>query len=170
MRLLMGLGPCCPCSSPRCEVVIHLQAKAAPGIAAGNGVTDGAPAAAPADTRESPAEQPAADPFAFLPPPSANNAVHTMVTFSDGRIMRIANTQVNVPQHAPLLTRRGHRFGSLNGTSLVAFAWSSDRHLLNAGRAGGAPGTHRRRSRNTVSARTQWLPTHRPCQGDVGFA
>lgn len=32
------------------------------------------------------------DPYAFLPKPYVNNGVHTTVNFSDGRIMRIANS------------------------------------------------------------------------------
>jgi hypothetical protein len=32
------------------------------------------------------------DPYAFLPKPGDNNMVHTAVNFSDGRILRIANT------------------------------------------------------------------------------
>ncbi len=71
----------------------------APAAPVSNGVQNGtAGGGAPADARESTAEQPVAaapaDPYAFLPPPSANNSVQTTVTFSDGRVMRIANTQV----------------------------------------------------------------------------
>lgn len=44
------------------------------------------------------------DPYAFLPKPDQNNVVHTTVNFSDGRIMRIANTQERLASH---LTRTG---------------------------------------------------------------
>mmetsp|Transcript_9586 Transcript_9586/g.20421 ORF Transcript_9586/g.20421 Transcript_9586/m.20421 type:complete len:801 (+) Transcript_9586:112-2514(+) len=39
------------------------------------------------------------DPYAFLPKPAENNQVHTTVNFSDGRIMRIANTPEKLSQH-----------------------------------------------------------------------
>ena len=91
MRQSSDLNHCLTCT----------QAKgAAPAAPVSNGAHNGTAAAAagPADGRESTAEQPIAappaDPYAFLPPPSANNAVQTTVNFSDGRVMRIANTQV----------------------------------------------------------------------------
>eukprot|EP00201_Polytomella_parva_P009891 CAMPEP_0175064682 /NCGR_PEP_ID=MMETSP0052_2-20121109/15477_1 /TAXON_ID=51329 ORGANISM="Polytomella parva, Strain SAG 63-3" /NCGR_SAMPLE_ID=MMETSP0052_2 /ASSEMBLY_ACC=CAM_ASM_000194 /LENGTH=850 /DNA_ID=CAMNT_0016331077 /DNA_START=254 /DNA_END=2806 /DNA_ORIENTATION=- len=42
------------------------------------------------------------DPYAFLPKPTANNNVHTTVNFSDGRIMRIANSAAQLAQHLAL--------------------------------------------------------------------
>ncbi|GAX82347.1 hypothetical protein CEUSTIGMA_g9776.t1 [Chlamydomonas eustigma] len=42
---------------------------------------------------------PPEDPYAFLPKPADNNQVHTSVNFSDGRIMRIANTPQKLGEH-----------------------------------------------------------------------
>lgn len=39
------------------------------------------------------------DPFAALPKPKENNAVHTVVTFSSGSVMRIANTPERLAEH-----------------------------------------------------------------------
>ncbi|GIL78897.1 hypothetical protein Vretimale_110 [Volvox reticuliferus] len=39
------------------------------------------------------------DPYSFLPKPDVNNGVHTTVNFSDGRIMRIANTPEALAAH-----------------------------------------------------------------------
>ena len=39
------------------------------------------------------------DPYAFLPKPEDNNGVHTTVNFSDGRIMRVANTPEKLAAH-----------------------------------------------------------------------
>lgn len=51
----------------------------------------------PTTTPAVPAPQPSTpappdDPYSFLPKPEVNNGVHTTVNFSDGRVMRIANT------------------------------------------------------------------------------
>ena len=39
------------------------------------------------------------DPYAQLQAPTANNTVHTTVHFSDGRIMRVANSQEELGEH-----------------------------------------------------------------------
>lgn len=39
------------------------------------------------------------DPYAFLPKPEANNIVHTTINFSDGRVMRVANSPAKLAQH-----------------------------------------------------------------------
>lgn len=39
------------------------------------------------------------DPYAFMPKPEDNNQVHTTVKFSDGRLMRIANSPEKLAQH-----------------------------------------------------------------------
>ena len=39
------------------------------------------------------------DPYAFLPRPDQNNAVHTTVTFSDGRQLRVANPADTLARH-----------------------------------------------------------------------
>lgn len=52
-----------------------------------------AAAAAPAEPA------PPEDPYAFLPKPEQNNMVHTSVNFSDGSIMRIANTPEKLQEH-----------------------------------------------------------------------
>jgi len=49
--------------------------------------------------KTSAADEPPADPYAFLPKPSENNVVHTTVNFSDGHIMRIANTKEELEKH-----------------------------------------------------------------------
>ncbi|KAG2447630.1 hypothetical protein HYH02_007548 [Chlamydomonas schloesseri] len=46
----------------------------------------------PAESAEPAAPAVPDDPYSFLPKPDANNGVHTTVNFSDGRIMRVANT------------------------------------------------------------------------------
>ncbi len=39
------------------------------------------------------------DPYAFFPKPADNNAVHTTVDFSDGRILRISNSPERLNAH-----------------------------------------------------------------------
>eukprot|EP00798_Chlamydomonas_sp_ICE-L_P030329 gene30329-35322_t len=48
-----------------------------------------------------PAPEPAVaeDPYAFFPKPEDNNVVHTTVNFSDGRVMRIANSKEKLEEH-----------------------------------------------------------------------
>ncbi|KXZ51794.1 hypothetical protein GPECTOR_11g237 [Gonium pectorale] len=64
-----------------------------------------APAQPAAPKEEKPKEDepsapaPPDDPYAFLPKPDENNVVHTTVNFSDGRIMRIANTPEALASH-----------------------------------------------------------------------
>eukprot|EP00198_Chlamydomonas_reinhardtii_P009713 XP_001699050.1 predicted protein [Chlamydomonas reinhardtii] len=57
-----------------------------------------------AETAEPAAPAVPDDPYAFLPKPDANNGVHTTVNFSDGRVMRIANTPEALAAH---LSRMG---------------------------------------------------------------
>ncbi|KAK9832832.1 hypothetical protein WJX81_005150 [Elliptochloris bilobata] len=59
-------------------------------------VLEAGPAANGAPDTEDAAEQ---DPYAFLPKPAENNKVHTTVTFSDGRVMSIANTGEQLAAH-----------------------------------------------------------------------
>ncbi|GFR51525.1 hypothetical protein Agub_g13941 [Astrephomene gubernaculifera] len=55
--------------------------------------------AAEAQTAEPAAAAPPDDPYSFLPKPEVNNGVHTTVNFSDGRIMRIANSPEALSAH-----------------------------------------------------------------------
>ncbi len=57
----------------------------------------GANGATTADAAD--ANAPPADPYAFLPKPDANNAVHTTVNFSDGHQMRISNSAAALSKH-----------------------------------------------------------------------
>ena len=45
------------------------------------------------------APAPPDDPYAFLPKPADNNYVHTEVHFSDGHILRVANTPEKLAAH-----------------------------------------------------------------------
>jgi len=54
--------------------------------------------AASAVNAEAPKER-EADVFAFLPKPAENNNVHTTVNFSDGKVMRIANSPAELEAH-----------------------------------------------------------------------
>ncbi len=56
-------------------------------------------AAAAADAAADAPDAPPADPWAFLPPPEANNGVHTTVTFSTGEVLRPANTREQLEAH-----------------------------------------------------------------------
>ncbi|PNH09069.1 Glutamine--tRNA ligase [Tetrabaena socialis] len=60
--------------------------------------------AAPPPKPSTAAPAPPDDPYAFLPKPDANNDVHTTVNFSDGRILRVANTPEALSLH---LSRTG---------------------------------------------------------------
>lgn len=59
---------------------------------------DDAPATDGTDGSDVPLEL-RGDPFAFLPRPEENNAVHTTVNFSDGSVMRIANSKEQLEAH-----------------------------------------------------------------------
>ncbi|WIA16884.1 hypothetical protein OEZ85_013812 [Tetradesmus obliquus] len=58
-----------------------------------------AAAAAAAAAPEEGAAGTADDPYAFMPKPEDNNQVHTTVNFSDGSVMRIANSPAVLAQH-----------------------------------------------------------------------
>ena len=78
----------------------------APPPPAANGANGGgkeaAAAAAKAAAEKKAAEAEAwrtADPYAFLPKPEDNNGVHTVVNFSDGRVMRMSNSPQALADH-----------------------------------------------------------------------